>query len=507
MADIALVGYEGVEDNLGMRSLAAFLESHGISTRIFSCEEYDCDRLAALIRSEHPRLIGFSLIFQGYFSRFAQLIRDLRRKGVQGHFTMGGHFPSLDPVICLQKISGLDTIVRGEGELTLLELLRSLDEPETWDGIRGLAYRAGRRVILTPSRPLIANLDSLPFPLRRSRFDRFRGIGICPILSSRGCYANCAFCSIQSFYRACPGARRRTRSPEHVADEMLSLFEDHNVRVFSFRDDDLCTRGRIQHEWIGGFIRALRHRQLDTRIFWRISCRIDEVDREILGRLMEVGLGVVYLGIESGNEESLRILNKHYSVADIHRAVDTLVDIGLPFEYGFMMFDPSSTLPSLRSNLEMITSICRKGNVPIQFTKMAPYAGTPIAESLRRAHRLIGTIDSPGYGYRDMRVTLLESAFGRYFASPEDGKFKKADQLHREKFLVLLRRKFFPNEPVTERELRKVASRMAAYNEMVASEAMDILDAIEGFGCLPASLIEGIRQSAPARRSTKSFVT
>jgi anaerobic magnesium-protoporphyrin IX monomethyl ester cyclase len=498
MSDVVLIGYEGVEDNLGMRSLAAFLEGQGISAKIFSCEEHDCGRLAKLIGREQPRIVGFSLIFQGYFSRFDNLIRELRKQGVRGHFTMGGHFPSLAPALCLQKIRGLDTIVRGEGEYTLFELLQSLDTPAAWEGIRGLAYRRRQRVVLTPPRPLITNLDSLPFPSRRSRIERFREIGICPIVASRGCYANCAFCSIQSFYRACPGPRRRTRSPEHVADEMLSLFDGHNVRVFSFRDDDLCTRGMSQRKWITGFIRALRDRRLDKKVVWRVSCRVDEVDRDVLQQLMEVGLGVVSLGIESGNEEGLRILNKHYTVSDVHRAIDTLLEIGLPFEYGFMMFDPSSTLGSLRSNLEMLTSICSRGDVPIQFTKMVPYAGTPIAESLRRARRLTGTIDSPGYGFSDERVTLVESAFGQLFASPEHGRFTVANQLHAEKFLALLRSKFFPDEPATERETKRVARRMAAYNETVASEALDVLDAIEGFGCLPGVLIEGVRRLASA---------
>lgn len=491
MADIVLIGWEGVEENLGMRSLAAFMAQRGVTTRVLSCDEFDVGRLVQLVQEEGPQIVGFSLVFQGYFSRLSQLIHSLRRNGVRSHFTLGGHLASVEPALCLTKIRGLDTVVRGEGELTLLELFRGVELPASWSGIKGLAYRRNGSVVLTPPRPLISDLDSLPFSLRKKPMVRFRDVGICPVLSSRGCFYDCAFCSIQSFYRICPGPQRRSRSPGNIADELYRLFEEDNVRVFIFRDDDLCTRGSLQRKWIDDFTRLLRRRQLDKKVFWRISCRIDEVDREVLLRLMDAGLGVLYLGIESGNEVGLKVLNKRYSVADIHRALDTLVDIGLPFDYGFMMFDPSSTLGSIRENLDMLVHIGRIGDVPIQFTKMIPYRGTPIANSLKRSGRLRGTIDSPTYGYKDERVRFVEYALGRIFESETNGKFQIAKELQGQKFATLLRRRFFPHENGTLKDMERVASRTAAYNREAAAEAVQALEAIDGVGPLPRALLEG----------------
>ena len=119
--------------------------------------------LAAALE-DPPVLIGFSIVFQWALDAFGELAASLRKAGVTAHFTCGGHYPSLCPERILRQIPQLDSVVRFEGEETLTELLDALLSPERWSSILGLAFRRDGNVILSPPRPLIENLDALPWP-------------------------------------------------------------------------------------------------------------------------------------------------------------------------------------------------------------------------------------------------------------------------------------------------------------------------------------------------------
>jgi len=410
--DVLLLGYEDGE-NLGLRSIAAFLEAHGVRTEIRPINLLSKEEILAEIHSQSPKIVGFSLIFQRMLFDFQHLIMFLRRNGVRSHFTMGGHFPTLEYETVISLIPSLDSVVRTEGEETLLELFHHVDQPASWEGIRGLAYRSDSGIRATAPRPLIEDLDLLPWPVRDGRFATHRSLGECSMLASRGCFHNCSFCSIQAFYSETVGSRRRTRSPANVAQEMEHLFSEHGIRIFSFKDDDLCTRGLRQKQWISEFARELEQRRLADQILWRISCRVDDVDLALMSRLKEVGLTVLYLGIESGCTQGLKAFNKGYGVDDIYGALETLRQIGMEFEYGFMMFEPDSTMTSLRENIRFLKELGRDGRVAVHFTKTFPYAGAPITRRLRKEERLEGTVASPDYRYKDPRLDLFE-----WFCSP-----------------------------------------------------------------------------------------
>src|SRR5581483_1809688 len=121
---VMLIGFQE-QANLGLGYLAAVLRNAGYEVTVFDFEQ-DRARILAAARSLNPLLIGFSLIFQFYIDRFGDLIRYLRAAGIDCHFTMGGHFPSLSPQQTLDLVPELDSVVRFEGETTLLELVERL---------------------------------------------------------------------------------------------------------------------------------------------------------------------------------------------------------------------------------------------------------------------------------------------------------------------------------------------------------------------------------------------
>src|SRR5262245_44418783 len=156
---VMLVGFQR-HSNLGIGYLAATLQRWGYRVEVFDFEA-ERQQILDAAHALDPVLIGFSLIFQSYISWFGSLIRYLRDNRVPCHFTMGGHFPSLSYQHTLELIPELDSVVRFEGEDTLLELADCLSTGRDWRGLTGLAYREGEAITANPMRHLIDDLDAL----------------------------------------------------------------------------------------------------------------------------------------------------------------------------------------------------------------------------------------------------------------------------------------------------------------------------------------------------------
>lgn len=413
--DVLLVGYDN-QENLGLRSILSYLQSRGYTAVLVPLDKGGDTSVLTAIQSYQPRLVGFSVIFQYTLEEFSRLMSFLRKSGVKAHFTAGGHFPTLEPRETLKLLPELDTVVRFEGEEVIAELLEHLDNPQQWERIGSLAFRRGAEVMLTPPRPLVSELDSLP-PVFRDVEPRMTssGIPMASMLASRGCPFNCSFCSIRQFYGGAPGKLRRLRSPQAVVEEMYRLFVDKGVRLFIFQDDDFPIRTSRQ-EWLQAFLKGLTETRLANHICWKISCRVDDLEEKSLEAMLSHGLIAVYLGVESGSEVGLRTLNKKVTVAQNLAAINLLKRYDVALAIGFMLFDPSSTIETVRENLEFLRKVGEDGFFPINFCKMLPYAGTPIKAQLRQAGRLKGTIAQPDYDFIDPQLDWYAFLVQRIFA-------------------------------------------------------------------------------------------
>jgi hypothetical protein len=150
---VILIGFQD-QENLGLGYLASTLRLYGYEVKVFDFEE-DAAKILKAPQALDPILIGFSLIFQFYVHRFRSLICYLRDNGLTCHFTMGGHFPSLSYQHTLELVPELDSVVRFEGETTLLELVDSLLARRDWRTLKGIAYQQAGETIATPLRELI----------------------------------------------------------------------------------------------------------------------------------------------------------------------------------------------------------------------------------------------------------------------------------------------------------------------------------------------------------------
>jgi anaerobic magnesium-protoporphyrin IX monomethyl ester cyclase len=214
----------------------------------------------------------------------------------------------------------------------------------------------------------------------------------------------CSFGSIHTFYRTVPGKVVRTRRPAEVVREMAHLQEERGISVFLFQDDDFPLFGKVWRAWANEFVDELHKAGLPGRAIWKINCRADAVEPEIMARMRDAGLYMVYMGLESGTEEGLKVLNKEITVEQNLRAVRMLKELGIIFEFGFMLLDPSSTFESVLTNIRFLRTIVGDGSAGAVFCKMLPYDGTPIKDELERSGRLRGDITGPDYDFLDPRL-------------------------------------------------------------------------------------------------------
>jgi anaerobic magnesium-protoporphyrin IX monomethyl ester cyclase len=196
-ADVVLVGYQD-QGNLGMGYLASTLQQHGYSVAL--CEVRDGpEEITAVVRRLKPQLVGFSLIFQYFLPEFRCVAIALRRAGIRTHFTMGGHYASLCTEDALREFPELDSIVRYEGELTLVDLVHRIEAGDEWRSTPGIAYLDDRVMRESETRALVQNLDELPHPYRPFPPEKILALSTLPLLASRGCARRCSFCSIHTF--------------------------------------------------------------------------------------------------------------------------------------------------------------------------------------------------------------------------------------------------------------------------------------------------------------------
>jgi methylmalonyl-CoA mutase cobalamin-binding subunit len=399
---VLLIGFQD-QDNLGLRYLLSAVRHAGFRGEIATYTS-DPAPICEMVGRLKPDIVGFSLIFQYMAPEFGSVIAALRAAGCRAHITIGGHYPSFDYAEVLQRIPGADSVVRFEGEATLVELIERIAAGREWRDISGIAYRRGSEIAANPLRPAIDDLDTLPEPERADIDYRSRDLATASLLGSRGCPWNCSFCSIRPFYEAQGGRLRRLRSPRAIADEMRRVHVERGARIFLFQDDDFLATGTRARDWASALADEILRAGLGNRIAFKISCRSDEVRTPVMKQLVAAGLTHVYMGVESGDADGLRHMNKmlmptqHLAAGDVLRALD------LSFDFGFMLLEPYSTLESTVANVDFLDAFVGDGWTVANFCRTLPYAGTPLKTQLEAEGRLKGTPFEPDYDFLDPRL-------------------------------------------------------------------------------------------------------
>lgn len=472
---VVLVGYED-QENLGVRYIAARLKQAGHVATVIAYSKNHWE-IAEKVERERPHIVGLSLIFQSMFPEFNSLAALLRGRGMCAHLTIGGHFPSFKPETVLKGMPFLDSVVIHEGEETLLALADAINAGTPWKSIPGIAFIDNGRIVKTPPRSPLNDLDLLPWPDREDK----TYVGRLPkaaMLGSRGCPWHCSFCSITNFYAANGTKGRRLRNPSDIANEMTYLWREKGVRVILWQDDEFLGGGKLGVKWAHELVTECIKRGLHRELRWKISCRPDSVTYENLTPLVEAGMRHVYLGVESGDRQSLRHLNKRISPEDHFKAKEVITGHGLTFDFGFMLMEPWSTLETVRNNVTFLRDFSGDGSSIAGFCRMLPYAGTAAKEKLMKEGRLRLYHDCiPDYSFLDDRLDAFYNWAHSTFHGRNFGEVGTVSLMRAAFFEASVELPDSPGDSRLQREIRELAA--VSNNTMVDILELS-LDHIEG---------------------------
>ena len=360
---------------LGLGYIGAVLEEKGYNVRIWDAASpyanLSTEDIIKEVRRESPDIIGVTITIN-YAKKSYLLITELSRK-INAPIVAGGPHPSLLPHEAL--INGADIVVRGEGEDTILEIMQYLNDGKELENILGISFRdKDGRFIDNPSRPLIKDLDLLPFPAKHlfninhyvKKHNEIVKYG--NIITTRGCPFTWTYCSSKML-----GRRVRYRSPENVVAEIRNLKDTYGLGKFIFLDDCAALDSK----------RMMRLCQMmvdeNLNIRWIGITRVDSVDKTLLQEMKKAGCISIDYGIESGSPETLKRIKKGFSLGTVENALRETHEVGMSSMANFMHGFPWETTNDLNITRQFIKKIrpwvdsIMPGGIVIPFPKTELY--------------------------------------------------------------------------------------------------------------------------------------
>ncbi|NLO91124.1 MAG: radical SAM protein [Elusimicrobia bacterium] len=330
---------------LGLMYLAAYLRAksrHRAAILDTEIEGLATEAIIKRIGRERPDVLGF------YTTSFNihivyQLVQALRTAGVGLPVVLGGPHIELFPAETV-ALPGVDYAIIGEGEESLKELLYCLESRGDMSAVQSVCHKKDGVAVCNPRRPLLENLDSLPFPARDlTHVDRYHSIVgrdkvSTTLMTSRGCPFRCNFCFVQY------GGRYRSRSAESVLAELEECVKLGIREIFFFDEIFTAEKKRVM-----AICAALEKRRLG--IVFDVRSRVDTVDREMLDALRRAGCMRIQYGIENGNDEILKAMNKRITVEQARRTVKMSKEAGLEVLIDFMLGYPGETREQMEKTM------------------------------------------------------------------------------------------------------------------------------------------------------------
>ena len=368
--------------------IASVLQENNIAPEIINAHLYDwsIEQVVTHLFQKSPRILCVHAVHlwemtQSIFEMFSTVKSVLPST----HINLYGYYPTFAYERILTDFSSIDSITVGEPEITTLDLARHvLSSKDTPDEINvpGLAVRGKNGKAVFQPRPPIKDLDTLPFPVRMN-VDLYAKKGIAAyIQGSRGCYNHCTFCYLNPFYvQATPW---RGRSAKNIFEEIYQLYTKYNLANFYFSDANFFGAGKLGKDRAITLAELILTNNLEIR--FGFECRANDIDEYVLSKLVMAGLNNVFLGLESGDPASLKRFKKHATVDDNKNAIRLLRDYGIEPTFGFIMFEPKSTLESIRNNFEFLkeTGIMTTPAITAHLLhhKQTLFQGTPDYQSI-----------------------------------------------------------------------------------------------------------------------------
>jgi len=349
---------------LGISYMAAVLEEKGYEVNIIdaSALEMTWEDLEEELEGQSPQVVAITALTPTIeqAKKTAQLVKKVSPLTT---VVMGGYHPTFNHQEMLDK-DYVDVVVMGEGEYTMLELVQTLEEGGDLSQVRGLALKNQ----VNPPRPLITDMDTLPFPARHLLpMDHYKMLnmktGMATMITSRGCPMQCSFCASAALH----GPKLRRRSPENVVDEMEHLVRDHDVGIIAFMDDTFTLNHRLVEE----ICDEIQKRNLE--VFWGCTARVDTLSDELLEKMRKAGCITLFMGVESADQQMLDSTSKNITIENIRQAFQLSKKHKIRTIASVVLGMPGDTKESIKRTVNFVRELNPSYAV---FSLATPYPGT-----------------------------------------------------------------------------------------------------------------------------------
>jgi len=375
------LGYAGgSEPPAGLCYLAGTVRQKGFDAAIIDSQAtgLSLNKTISMAMSYRPAYVGITAATMAIKSAY-ELALGIKGLNPDIKIIIGGCHVSSLPKETMEECGSFDAGVIGEGEDTIIELMRALDNDENMGIVKGIVFRQGKDVRLSSPRNRIKDLDSLPYPAFDllpdiKRYYRLPAQSLAggngfSLISSRGCFGKCLFCDKKVF-----GDQVTMHSAEYITEMACILNRNYNITDIMFEDDNFM----VSKERLESMASLFRKRRL--RVKWSALARIDSVDEESLRIAKAGGCWQISYGIESGCQRILDFYEKGISTERIKDAITLTKKAGLKIKCFFMWGNPSEDKDSLRDTAKLIR---RLDIDDISITFSTPYHGSRIWKSIR----------------------------------------------------------------------------------------------------------------------------
>lgn len=365
---------------LGIAYIASVLESGGIEVKIIDAPavEMDYGAIQMEVATYSPDVVAITSVTPTLDSAL-QVARMSKEACPSAYVVLGGYHPTFTYNELL-KHDFVDFIVRGEGEYTMLELVKTLEQGEDLRKVRGIAYED----YVTPDRPVIDDLDGLPFPARHllpmaDYKILSMKLPVGTLISGRGCPYQCSFCASSAMH----GNKLRLRSSTNVVDEMEHLVDVHKAEMLAFMDDTFC----LNKQRINDICNEIKDRGFDN--YWGCTARVDTISEDLLKKMKDAGCITLFLGVESADQQNLNELNKNITISKIKKTFKITRKLGVRTIASVVLGMPGDTRRSIENTINFVKKL--EPNYAI-FSLATPYPGTDFYQK-SKDERLIKTTD------------------------------------------------------------------------------------------------------------------
>lgn len=329
--------------------MAATLEKEGLEclVRDYPAEELDWTAYEKDFKDFQPDLLVLSITTPSLEEdvRACDLARKIRPSCLT--IAKGAHFAYSD-MQTLSSHPSLDLVIRGEYEMTIGEVARAKE----LGAVPGITYRENGAIQRSPERPLLQELDLMPYPARHlinnklySRPDT--GEVQTTIVTSRGCPSKCIYCLAPKV----AGNRIRRRSPQNILGELKECVEKHGIRDFLFRSDTFT----MDRQWLLQLCDLIVQEGLDIR--WSCNSRVDTLDEQRLDAMKRAGCWLIAFGVESGSEELLQKMRKGATVEQSRRAIQLCRNRGIKSSVYLLVGLPWETEETFRQTSDLAVEL------------------------------------------------------------------------------------------------------------------------------------------------------